>query len=988
MRSLLSCLALTALLLSSSTPASTSASTPERIPAPVTTAGEIRRSERPIPDHYIVVLNGGDASQVEANASQARADASTDAIALAEEHGGTVQLVYEHALRGFSVEMSEKEALALSRDPRVAYVEEDSEFEVSGLQPSAPAGLDRIDQRDLPLDTVYAYPNGGANAHVYVIDSGIRITHQEFGGRATVDFDLINDGQTDCHGHGTHIAGIVGGSTYGVAKGVRLHSVRVFGCTGTGPASQIISGVDWVTGHHAGASVALLGNSGTANTALDDAVRAMITSGVTTVIAAGNNGLDAGFRSPARVTEAVTVGAVDSFDTRTTSSNFGSVLDLFAPGAGIVSADWASDTATATRTGTSMAAAFTAGSAALYLHVNPSATPAAVAEALNSFASAGRVINPGTGSPNFLLFRPSGTGRNGKVAFIRDMDVWVMNADGTSQVNLTNGFFLEDPSFRYGGSTSPTWSPDGTRIAFALQMDEDGRYIYTINADGSGLTRVNSDDGTGSPAWSPDGLKIAFQKYGQVCTINTDGSGETCLTQAASGASWSPDGTKFAFSSSQTGDAEIYTMNVDGTGVTRLTFSSGADFSPEWSPDGRQLVFQSQRDGNDEIYVMNVDGSAQARLTNNTDYDSNPSWSPDGTRITYGSYAGGTPRIWAMKPDGRGQTALTSGPNDSEPAWQSITPAKIAFGSTRGTSSWNGDIFTMAADGSGVVDVTNSHLTGGEGTQSWQPRFGGKILFVGDEDGDVYFNVYLMNVDGTNRVNLTNNLADNEYPTWSPDGSKIGYVSTVSGTGCDLYVANADGTNQHALNLSPMPSDIFGWDWSPDGTKIVFEDGNGDIAVVNADGTGRVTIVSNAAWDWQPRWSPDGSKIVFTSDRTGSSQLYVMNPDGTAQTQLTSSVNNNNYPVWSPNGRKIAFISYRNNDYEIYSISPDGTQEKRLTNHPGFDYEPHWSSDGAKIVFYRYNTNGEEWTMNADGTAQVNITNNAANDYGATWQPR
>jgi Tol biopolymer transport system component len=977
MRRLLPRLALIALLLPS-TPTHSAA---------IVTKGEIYRSEHAIPNHYIVALKSdGEASQLEA--SQVRAVTLEDsARAMGSEYGGDVRYVYEHVVRGFSVEMDEAAALALSQDPRVAYVEEDSEVEGAGIQTNAPPGLDRIDQRDLPLDTVYSYPNSGANAHVYVIDSGIRTTHTEFGGRATADYDGVGDGQNgqDCFGHGTHVAGLVGGSTFGVAKGVRLHAVRVLNCNNTGPVSQVIAGIDWVASHHASASAALLSISTGPSPTLDNAVRGLITSGVTAVVAAGNLNLDAGTRSPARVTEAITVGYVDQFDGRGSLSNFGSVLDLFAPGNNIESANWFDDTATSQRTGTSMAAAFTAGAAALYLHVNPSATPAAVAAALNSFASANKVTNPGTGSPNLLLFRPSGTGGNGKVAFTRDNDVWTMNADGTNQVNLTNGFFLDNPYYRYGGCTSPTWSPDGTRIAFALQVDEDGRYIYTMNADGTNLTSINADDGTSSPAWSPDGTRIEFQKYGSICTMNTNGSNQSCLSTPGSGASWSPDGTRFAFQSGATGDVEIYLMNVDGTNVQRITNSAGADFSPEWSPDGRQIVFQSQRNGNDEIYVMNANGTGQTRLTNNTDYDSAPSWSPDGTQITYGSYAGGVPRIFTMKPDGRNQTNITSGPSDGEPTWQSITPSRIAFESSY---TGNAEVYTMRADGSNQINLTNN--AEGDYSQKWQSRIGSRILFISTRDGN--YDIYTMNVDGTNIVNLSNNSAYNDNASWSADGTKVGFVSDVGGSGFDVWVMNADGTGAHALNTNAGIDDVFPWTWSADGSRIAFEsiaNGDGEIWAVNVDGTGLVNLTNNPGYDYGPVWSPDGSKIAFMSYRDGNAEAYVMNANGTGQTRLTNNTADEFGLAWSPNGRKLAFMSVRDGNWEIYSMNANGSEQTRLTySSPAQDLGAQWSKDGSRIVFYSQRSgNNEIYVMNADGTNQTRLTFNTADYSPNAWQP-
>jgi subtilisin family serine protease len=354
------------------------------------------RHEQAVSDSYIVVLKD----------EVAAAQVDGAAARLARLHGGQLVTTYRHALRGFHARMNQQAAEALSRNPLVEYVEEDAVVELAGTEQSAPWGLDRIDQRDLPLNATYTYAHGGAGVHAYVIDSGIRTTHQEFGGRASVAFDNVNDGQNgqDCFGHGTHVASVVGGQTYGVAKAAQLHAVRVFGCANTGPLSQVIGGIDWVTANHQSPSVALLSLSAAGSVSLDTAVRNSIASGVTYVLAAGNNTLDAGFRSPSRVTEGITVGAVDQFDTRASTSNFGAVLDLFAPGVDIPGADWFDDTSTGLRSGTSMAAAHVAGVAARLLGENPGESPERIAERIVAASTPGKVINPGTGSPNRLLF--------------------------------------------------------------------------------------------------------------------------------------------------------------------------------------------------------------------------------------------------------------------------------------------------------------------------------------------------------------------------------------------------------------------------------------------------------------------------------------------------------------------------------------------------------------------------------------------------------
>ncbi|GGW88577.1 S8 family peptidase [Streptomyces lomondensis] len=338
---------------------------------------------------------------------------SAEGRALAHKYGADIERTYTKALNGYEVEASEAEAKRLAADPAVASVVQNRTFSITATQPSPPSwGLDRIDQKNLPLNSSYTYPDkAGEGVTAYVIDTGVRITHSDFGGRASYGYDAVDNDNTaqDGHGHGTHVAGTVAGSAYGVAKKAKVVGVRVLNNSGQGTTAQVVAGIDWVARNAAKPAVANMSLGGPGDTAIDTAVRNAITSGVTFVVAAGNETTNASTRSPARVTEAVTVGATTSSDAKASYSNYGSVLDVFAPGSSITSAWSTSDSATNTISGTSMASPHVAGAAALHLADNPAATPAQVSAALTAAATTGVVTSPGTGSPNRLLNVGGGT---------------------------------------------------------------------------------------------------------------------------------------------------------------------------------------------------------------------------------------------------------------------------------------------------------------------------------------------------------------------------------------------------------------------------------------------------------------------------------------------------------------------------------------------------------------------------------------------------
>jgi subtilisin family serine protease len=454
-------------------------SAPRGTPAPLHMAA----GGRGIPGSYIVVLNDG---------ASPRSVAATS--------GANPHHVFSNVGRGFAAELNQGQLSALRHDPNVAYIEQDQVVHASTTQTGATWGLDRIDQRDLPTNGTYTYTPTGAGVRAYIIDTGILITHTQFGGRASVGFDAVGDGHNgiDCNGHGTHVSGTVGGSTYGVAKGVTLIAVRVLDCTGSGTNSGVIAGMDWVTSHRTLPAVANMSLGGGFSQAVNDAVTRLTNSGVSLAVAAGNENQDACNTSPGSAPSAISVGATTNTDARASFSNWGTCVDVFAPGNNITSSWYSSTSATNTISGTSMASPHVAGVAALYLQGNPTASAATVFNAIISTATPGKVTSPGTGSPNRLLFSlltaPSGGGGGGAPCTGCTLYTGSLSGTGASQYQPNNTYYQSTASGLHKGYLrGPT---SGADFDLFLYKWNGSAWVVVASAEGATASEDLSYSGT------------------------------------------------------------------------------------------------------------------------------------------------------------------------------------------------------------------------------------------------------------------------------------------------------------------------------------------------------------------------------------------------------------------------------------------------------------------------------------------------------------
>ena len=455
---------------------------------------------------------------------------------LSSVYGGNVRQVFSHAVHGYVSELTDGQASQLAADPTVLSVEEDRLMTLASTESSAPWHLDRVDQRALPLDSVYSYSQTASNVNIYIIDSGIRYTHVDFGGRADAVYDNVNDGWNgnDCNGHGTHVAGLAASSTYGVAKAAHVHAVRVVGCDSLTYMSNVLDGIDWVTAHHVGPSVANISlQIAGASISLETALANSTAAGVTYTVAAGNNNIDACNFTPSRAPSAITVGASDSTDSRASYSNIGPCVDVFAPGTALTSLSNANDTDTRTLSGTSMASPVVAGIAALYLSNHPSASVAEVTNAIKASASSGVLSNVDATTANLLVYSP--LSQPAKVRIRK-----VAQTNGTksptsvfnySAVNLDSSTFSLGPDATYQDTNVGV--PAGTTTVTVTEAPAAGWVL-------SGISCV--DTATGAPVTGSTGnissrtATIAAQPGGDVtCTFTSQPTITTAANVSISG---------------------------------------------------------------------------------------------------------------------------------------------------------------------------------------------------------------------------------------------------------------------------------------------------------------------------------------------------------------------------------------------------------------------------------------------------------------------
>ncbi|MET8763499.1 FG-GAP-like repeat-containing protein [Lentzea sp. NPDC004782] len=735
----------------------------------------VRAVSGAIPGSYVVVLKD---------------NTITASAALAGRYGGTVTATWQHALHGFAARMSAAQAARLAKDPAVSYVQQDGEVHLTDSQQSPPSwGLDRVDQRQNARDSRYTFESRAANVRAYVIDTGIRTSHATFGGRAAWGTNTTGDNNnTDCNGHGTHVAGTIGGAEYGIAKNVNLVAVKVLNCSGSGSWTGVISGIDWVTANAVRPAVANMSLGGGANAAVDQAVRNSIASGVTYAIASGNSNADACNFSPARVTEALTVNNSDVNDRRASSSDFGSCTDLFAPGTGITSAWNTSDTASNTISGTSMATPHVAGAAALWLANHPYDTPPLVANALLTNATPNAITDP-AGSPNLLLYAPVSDGVTDTKADY--------NADGRGDIALNGvpGWGSIPTAFSNGNGAFGVTNagvPD-----FATWSSTPGVKLLTGDFNGDGRTDIAL---TGPSGWGS--IPVAFSNGDGTYTITNAGVPDFPVWATTPGVKivtgdFNGDGRTDIALAGGAGWGSVPVAFSNGNGTFSVTNAGVGDFAT-WAntPSVKLVAGDVNGDGRTDIALTGV-----------------PGW-------------GSIPVAFA---NGDGSFSITNAGVGSFPGWAATPNVKVLTGdfngdrrmdfALTGVQGW-GSIPVAFSNGDGSFSVTNAGVAD---FPAWATTAGVRIVakdFNGDGRTDIaltgglgWGSIPVAFSNGNGTFGVTNaGVAD--FPTWA------------NSPGVELVARDFNGDGRTDLALTG----VAGWGSIP----VAFSNGNGTFGVTNA----------------------------------------------------------------------------------------------------------------------------------------------------------
>jgi subtilisin family serine protease len=728
-----------------------------------------------IPGSYIVVLKD---------------NVSISATTLTSRYGGTVTASWQHALNGFAARMSAQEANTIAADPSVSYIQQDAQVHLTDSQQGPPSwGLDRIDQRQNARDNRYKFESRAPNVHAYVIDTGIRTTHTTFGGRASWGTNTTGDNtNTDCNGHGTHVAGTVGGAEYGAAKGVSVVAVKVLGCSGSGSISGVISGVDWVTANAARPAVANMSLGGGANAALDQAVRNSINSGITYAIASGNFNADACGFSPSRVTEALIVNNADINDRRAGTSDFGGCTDLFAPGTDITSAWNASDTASNTISGTSMASPHVAGAAALWLADHPYDTPGMVANALLTNATPGLITDP-VGSPNLLLYAPVPDN-----VTVSKADY---NADGRGDIALNGvpGWSTIPTAFSVGNGTFnvtnagvpnfATWSSTPGVTVLTGDFNADGRTdIAALGVNGWTTVPIAFSNGNGTYTITNVGIPNfgtwATTPGAKILTGDFNGDGRTDIALAG-GNGWTT--VPIAFS--------------NGNGSFTVTNAPNA-YLPTWAntPNVKIVTGDVNGDGRTDITLTGING-----------------W----TTIPVGFS------------NGDGTFGVTNSPVANFPIWAATPNVKLLTGdfnhdnrldlALTGVQGWT-TVPIAFSNGNGTFTVTN---VGVPNFGTWATTPGVRII-AKDYNGDGSTDILLTGGQGWSTVPVAFANGGGSFVVTNAGNAYL--PSWAQSAGVELVARDFNGDGRTDLGMTG----VNGWTTVP----IGFSNGDGTFGVTNS----------------------------------------------------------------------------------------------------------------------------------------------------------